>query len=314
MRGRTRSCRAGRQRHDDDVHVGQVSISSDQVVALIAEQVPELAGLDIVAIDGSGTVNAIFRIGEAVTARFPLRVSDPDDALAQLRLEAAASTEFRRASPFLAPMPLHIGRPGHGYPMPWATQSWLPGSTASPTAHAKSAQLALDIANLIHHLRRWPTRGRCFNGHGRGGRLEDHDEWIEECITRSDGLLDTDVMRALWSRFRELPREDSDVMCHGDLIPANVLVFGEQLAGVLDTGGFGPADPALDLVAAWHFFADEPREQLRNALNCRDLQWERGAAWAFQQAAGAYWYYQHTNPAMAEMGRTTLDRLCNVYA
>jgi aminoglycoside phosphotransferase (APT) family kinase protein len=103
-------------------------------------------------------------------------------------------------------------------------------------------------------------------------------------------------------------------MCHGDLIPANVLVFGEQLAGVLDTGGFGPADPALDLVAAWHFFADEPREQLRNALNCRDLQWERGAAWAFQQAAGAYWYYQHTNPAMAEMGRTTLDRLCNVYA
>ena len=296
------------------MHDGQILITSAQVAALIAEQVPELAGLDIVAIDGAGTVNAVFRIGEKVTARFPLQASEPDDTLAQLRLEAAASAEFRQASPFQAPTPLHIGRPGHGYPMAWATQSWLPGATASPHSHAKSAQLALDVADLIHHLRGWTTRGRRFGGNGRGGRLEDHDEWIEQCITRSSGLLDTESMRALWSRFRALPREDPDVMCHGDLIPSNVLVSAERLAGVLDTGGFRPSDPALDLVAAWHFFDDEPREQLRDALGCCAVQWERGAAWAFQQAVGAYWYYEHSNPTMADMGKTTLDRLCNAYA
>jgi len=48
---------------------------------------------------------------------------------------------------------------------------------------------------------------------------------------------------------------------------------------------------------------------LRRELERSDLQWARGRAWAFEQAAGAYWYYQHTNPEMAEMGKTTLERL-----
>ena len=47
-------------------------------------------------------------------------------------------------------------------------------------------------------------------------------------------------------------------MSHGDLIPGNVLVAGDRLSGVLDTGGFGPADPALDLVSAWHLLAARP--------------------------------------------------------
>jgi hypothetical protein len=39
------------------------------------------------------------------------------------------------------------------------------------------------------------------------------------------------------------------------------------------------------------------------------LEWERGKAWAFQQAAGLVWYYEKTNPTMADLGRTTLCRL-----
>ena len=295
------------------VHDDQISISQEQVAALLADQLPALAGLDIVPINGAGTVNANFRVGNSVTARFPLRNDDPDKALNRLRLEAAASAEFVLASPVPAPQPLDIGRPGHGYPMPWATQSWLPGTTASPVSHDTSTVLALDIADLVLRLRGSDTLARRFAGHGRGGQLSDHDNWIDECITRSEGLLDTEIMRALWSRFRELPREDPDVMCHGDLTPFNVLVSGQRLTGVLDTGGFQAADPALDVVAAWHLFADEPREQMRNALGCSALQWERGAAWAFQQAAGAYWYYRHSNPTMAEMGRTTLNRLVSTF-
>jgi aminoglycoside phosphotransferase (APT) family kinase protein len=91
-------------------------------------------------------------------------------------------------------------------------------------------------------------------------------------------------------------------------------VVGDRLVGVLDTGGFQAADPALDLVAAWHFFTDTPREQMRRALDSSDLQWERGAAWAFQQAAGAYWYYRRSNSALALMGSTTLARLVGVFA
>jgi aminoglycoside phosphotransferase (APT) family kinase protein len=78
---------------------------------------------------------------------------------------------------------------------------------------------------------------------------------------------------------------------------------------VLDGGGFRAADPALDLVSAWHLLGSDARDVLRCELSCSDLQWARGKAWAFEQAMGAYWYYLDTNPPMAEMGRTTLHRL-----
>jgi aminoglycoside phosphotransferase (APT) family kinase protein len=98
-------------------------------------------------------------------------------------------------------------------------------------------------------------------------------------------------------------------MSHGDLIPGNVLVDRGRLAGVLDVGGLGPADPALDLVAAWHLLEPGPRQALRDDLGPSELAWERGRAWAFVQAMGAVWYYVHSNPPMSRMGRRTLDRV-----
>jgi aminoglycoside phosphotransferase (APT) family kinase protein len=110
--------------------------------------------------------------------------------------------------------------------------------------------------------------------------------------------------------MRELPRGPAaDVMSHGDLIPGNVLVSGGRLAGVLDVGGLGPADPALDLVGAWHLLEAGPRQVLRDDLGPADLEWERGRAWAFQQAMGAVWYYVDGNPPMSRMGRRTLERV-----
>ena len=98
-------------------------------------------------------------------------------------------------------------------------------------------------------------------------------------------------------------------MTHGDLIPGNLLVAEGRLRGVIDVGGLGPADPALDLVAAWHLLEPGPRRVLRDELGCDDLEWDRGQAWAFEQAMGAAWYYVHTNPAMHRMGMVTLDRI-----
>lgn len=109
--------------------------------------------------------------------------------------------------------------------------------------------------------------------------------------------------------MRVLPRSARDVMTHGDLIPGNVLVSDGRLAGVIDVGGMGPADPALDLVGAWHLLDAGPRQVLRGDLKCEDLGWERGKAWAFEQAMGAVWYYVESNPAMSLMGQRTLQRL-----
>lgn len=132
---------------------------------------------------------------------------------------------------------------------------------------------------------------------------------MQDCLRQSDPLLDVPPLRRMWTSLRELPRASSDVMTHGDLVPGNVLVSDGRLAGVLDVGGLGPADPALDLVGGWHLLDTGPRRLLRQILVCDDLEWERGKAWAFEQAVGLVWYYVHSNPAMSRTGRGTLERL-----
>lgn len=87
------------------------------------------------------------------------------------------------------------------------------------------------------------------------------------------------------------------------------MIRAGRLAGVLDAGSFGPADASLDLVAAWTLLDGERRQLLRARLGSTDIEWHRGAAWAFIQAIGLVWYYAISNPVMSRLGRKMLDRL-----
>ncbi len=293
-----------------NMHAGQLAISPGTVRDLVDGQFPGWSSLPIAAVDSPGTVNAIFRIGRQFAARFPLRPGDAGTVRQRLEAEAAAARELAGLTRFPVPEPVAIGEPGAGYPLPWAAQTWLPGVTAAVDDPGASDGFARDLAEFIRGVRLADTGGRTFSGQGRGGDLSSHDAWLETCFGRSERLLDVPRLRRMWQAMRELPRgTGGDVMSHGDLIPGNVLVSGGRLAGVIDVGGLGPADPALDLVAAWHLLEAGPRQIFRDNLGCGDLEWERGRAWAFQQAMGAVWYYAETNPAMSGMGRRTLQRL-----
>lgn len=291
------------------MHSDQLHIDADIVRQMVFDQFPEYRHERIERLAATGTVNAIFRIGSNVAARFPLRAADPVECADMLRKEAAAMTEFAAHAPFACPRSIRLGRPGPLYPLPWALQSWIDGDVATPDGLAASPTFALDIADLIASLRAVHTHGRRFDGQGRGGSLPDHDDWLSICFKNSEGLLDVPRLHRVWARLRELPPSGPDVMSHRDLIPANLLVRGDRLIGVLDTGSFGPADPALDLVAAWHLLDRNQRETVRTQLGSSDVEWKRGAAWAFQQAMGLVWYYRSTNPAMSALGRTTLSRI-----
>ncbi|MFC5834482.1 aminoglycoside phosphotransferase family protein [Nonomuraea insulae] len=291
------------------MHDDQVDVPAEVVATLVKEQFPQWSDLEVRPVRSTGTVNTIFRIGDDLAARFPLRMADADTTRSDLEREARASTELAQVSPFPTPEPVALGEPGAGYPMPWSVQTWLPGTVATDADPSGSEEFAEDLAAFIAALRGAETRGRRFSGGGRGGDLTAHDQWMDTCFRESEGLMQVPRLRHIWSRLRELPRDGDDVMSHGDLIPGNVLVTDDRLGGVLDGGGFGPADPALDLVGAWHLLRPHPREVLRRTLGCDDLEWERGKAWAFAQAMGTVWYYVDSNPTMSAMGRRTLDRI-----
>jgi aminoglycoside phosphotransferase (APT) family kinase protein len=185
----------------------------------------------------------------------------------------------------------------------------LPGRDATEEDPAGSTEFATDLAGFITSLRTADPRGRRFAGEGRGGDLRDQDAWMGVCFRESDGLLDVPRLRAMWARLRTLPEVDADVMSHRDLTPPNVLVRQGRLVGVLDGGSFAAADPALDLVGAWHLLDEMRRSVVRDVLGCSEVQWRRGMAWAFAQSMGLVWYYAESNPTMSRWGRRTLDRL-----
>lgn len=291
------------------MHQDQLEVAEDTVRRLVHEQFPRWRGLGVRALATSGTVNAIFRVGDDLAARFPLRGKDPAQARVWLTAEAAAARELAYASTVPTPEPVAIGEPGHGYPLPCSVQTWLPGRIATQEDPASSASFAEHLAGFIAGLRAVDPRGRRFHGAGRGGHLTDHDTWMEVCFGQSEALLDVPRLRALWAQLRTLPEVDADVMSHGDLTPSNILVRQGRLVGVLDGGGFGTADPALDLVGAWHLLDPARMTILREALGCSEVQWRRGMAWAFEQSMGLVWYYAASNPTMSRWGRRTLDRL-----
>ena len=291
------------------MHDDELEISVDAARRLVSDQFPEYAGLPIERVGLHGTVHAVFRVGDDVSARFPLRSDDPTVARAALEHEAAAARELAGAVSVDVPEPLAIGAPGDGYPLPWSLHRWIPGATAIEDDPGHSVDAATDLADLVAQILAIPTRGRTFIGSGRGGDLRDHDWWMRACLDRSKHLLPVDRLRATWAHLRPLPRRDPDLMTHGDLVPANLIVRDGRLVGVLDVGGLGAADPAVDLVVAWHVLDDDPRSAFRERLGVDDLRWQRGMAWAFQQAMGLVWYYETSNPAMSAVGRRTLERI-----
>ena len=287
------------------MHEDQVDVGAELVRRLVAGQFPRWRDEPVRALDGPGTVNAVFRLGERFVVRLPLTPG----AAGLVRREVEAARELLGVTRFPVPEPVALGAPGEGYPFEWSVFTWLPGTTADEVDVAHGVELARDLAGFVRDVRSLPLHGRRFAGPGRGGDLHAHDAWMAECFERSEDLLDVPRLRALWSGFRRLPHVSADVVVHGDLVPGNVLVAAGRLAGVLDVGGLAPADPALDLVVGWHLFEDPEREGFRAAVGSDELAWVRSQAWAFQQAMGLVRYYEVTNPRTSALGRSTLARI-----
>ncbi|WP_353507482.1 aminoglycoside phosphotransferase family protein [Intrasporangium sp.] len=293
------------------LHEDQLELADAMVAALVADQLPDLRGARLSRVPSNGTVNVLYRLGDHLVLRFPMRGDDPGAVWAELADEADNARRLLGRLPVLSPEPVSIGDPGHGYPLPWAVYRWLPGLPASQVEVADSIPFAEQLAGVVRALREIDTEGRVFSGDARGGRLTDHDAGVRRWLGQSHGLIDVAEVEALWSRLVRTAREGApDVWTHGDLMPDNLLVQDGRLSAVIDVGLSGPADPALDLQPAWNLLAaPSARRAFREALAVGDEEWDRGKAWALAQASGCLPYYRVTNPPMSRLAHRTLTAL-----
>lgn len=92
------------------MHTDQLHVDAQTVRRLVEVQFPQWRGLPVAELRTPGTVNAIFRIGDDLAARFPLIGHDSVQARASLEAEAEAARQLADAASVPTPVPVAIGK------------------------------------------------------------------------------------------------------------------------------------------------------------------------------------------------------------
>jgi len=286
------------------MHDGEVDIDARVVRRLVAAQFPRFGDLPVHAVRSTGTVNAIYRLGDRLCARLPrMREWEGDLEKEWLWLPRLAPHVTLRI-----PEPVERGRPDDAYPFAWAIFDWIEGRPYADDLVPDEHRAATDLARFVRELRRMETG----DGVPRGGRrpLRDLDEATREAIAGSGAVVDAGAAAAAWERALDAPLWDgTPVWIHTDLLRPNLLVDGGRLCAVIDFGGMGAGDPAADIVPAWSVFGAAGRAAYRDALAVDDGMWERARGYALHQAAMIIPYYAETNPDFVAVAARTVEQV-----
>ncbi len=295
------------------MHEGQLPTDEDLARRLIAEQFPAWADLAITAVDSDGTANAIYRLGENLALRLPVFWNEAKAE--QLAKELEWLPRFAPVLPLALPEPMARGEPSGDYPAQWSVVAWMPGDTAQRERLNDPVAAAHALAGFIRALRAIdPTEGPAPGAHNfeRGVPLAARAEFTAAMIGACEGCIDTAAVTAAWHTDLAAPVWGGAALwVHGDLAPGNLIAAQGRLAAVIDWGGLGVGDPAIDLLPAWNLFEGESRRAFRAALAVDEASWARGRGSALSQAIGALGYYRETNPAIVRWAQAMI---CEVLA
>jgi aminoglycoside phosphotransferase (APT) family kinase protein len=285
------------------MHADEVDIDADVVRRLVIAQHPQWADLEIEPVTSTGTVNAIWRLGADMYVRLP-------------RIESWAGHLDNEVQwlPMLAthlsldvPRPIAVGQPQFGYPFQWAIFAWLEGEVFVPGA-VDEHRAAADLAQFIAELRGVATRGAPPSRRDRP--LHALDAQVHAAINAAGEFIDAEAVASAWDEVLQAsPWSGAPVWVHGDLLPPNALVLDGRISAIIDFGGVGVGDPAVDVIAAWSMLDESGRAVFRTALGIDDATWARARGLALHQALMIIAYYVKSNAAFVAMAQRTVNQI-----
>lgn len=227
----------------------EIEITAELVRDLLQDQHPDLAGLAIREVAG-GWDNQMWRLGDELVVRMPRTERAPDLQRKERRWLPALAPRL----PLPVPTPVRIGEPSARFPKTWTVMTWVPGepldrASISRGDHATDVLVGFLTALHVEAPAEAPTSS------DRGAHPRECTGGFEkylQAIVPSNIAAGAGEIRDVWNDAVAAPGWDGPpVWLHGDLHPANVVVSGGSISGVIDFGDMFAGDPAWDLAAAW---------------------------------------------------------------
>lgn len=213
------------------MHRHEVDIPLNVVQELIQAQFPYLAKFPIMPIDSSGTVNAIYKLGQEFAIRLP-RMKDWSKDIEK------EWTWLPRLAPSLSlkiPEPVVLGKPTASYPFGWAIYKWITGENYTDTRIHAEEDAARALAEFVTELHSIavpddaPAAGR--------RPLAELDRITTDGIEASGDVLDKARTLAAWQHSRNASAwNGQSVWIHADLLRTNLIVASGRLAAIIDFG------------------------------------------------------------------------------
>ena len=218
---RARGDRSGRpapvRMHDDEV-----AIDPALVGRLVAAQFPRLAGSPIRRVRSTGTVNAIYRLGDDLCARLPLVAKWADD----LAREWEWLPRLAPALSLRVPEPVARGAASAEYPFPWAIYRWIEGEPYADERVADERRRRRRAGALRRRAARHRRRPAAPRAAGAGRCASSTPSPREAIAAVARRHRRRRGARRLAARARSTRLDGDPVWIHGDLLRPNLLVDG----------------------------------------------------------------------------------------
>lgn len=259
----------------------EVTIDEGLVRSLLMAQRPELADAPLQRV-AAGWDNETWRLGPDLAVRLPRRRS----AVALLRSEQRWLPGLAPGLPLPVPAPRYLGLPSDRFGWPWSLVPWIDGTPGDRTPPGRPLDAAVVLGGFLRALHR-PAPDDAPRNPWRSVPLRDRHVRFERRMAAlaADPATSPSTVEALrrrWAEAVDTPGwRDAPCWVHGDLHPANTVVRGGTVAGIIDFGDLGSGDPAPDLAVAWLLLPVDAHQPLWDAYGRDDGPLRRRAAgWA----------------------------------
>jgi aminoglycoside phosphotransferase (APT) family kinase protein len=282
-----------------------VQIHEGLLRQLLAAEHPDLAELPLRQVD-AGFDNELWRLGDDLAVRIPRRAL----AAELLSNEQRWLPRLSRRLPLPVPAPVRVGRPSELYPWPWSVVPWLAGDPGDQVPVADARDAGHRLGRFLAALHRPAPPSAPFNPF-RSIPLSDRADAFELRLPTLPGGAEQRQLRQVWDRAAGAGSHGGPpVWIHGDLHPANTLIAGGTLVGVIDFGDLCAGDPATDVGAVWLLLPPDGVGPFAAAYGAFDPALaQRALGWAGLFGLMLLELGTHGRPTYARMARAALDRV-----